>query len=324
MLAEIAITPKCFNYGTQEQNLEWVSELERALLPRNGDAPVVVCDLRNGGWCQEVSKSIAMIANTSQRGRAQSLLTKLHNDLMIVLRDSFLEDCPCDESMWIAEAVASSSILPIELVFTTLRESAISCLHPANIGSEEIDRLVDSKRNIARDLPSQVTPLRNLLWHSEWAIARFPQIRGGDDDEIQTVKQIADLLGRPERNRPSAARCELEVQLNPEALKKNSFDSVVQLIHEWSFHGLTVKVNVAKEKFSNRELLAGDFSESGSKCLKRARWFLTMQHVALKRSDSSKENNTWSFFGRKRAHERLGELSKQGAADLPRSVRISK
>ena len=320
MLSEIAITPSAFNWGLQEESMDWVGELERVLFPRVGDVPLVLCDLRNGEWFKSVARSIAMISNSSQRGRAQSLLSKLRDNLMSIPRNSALPDSPCDESMWIAEAIAANSILPIGMAFTTSPDARIRTLHPSRIGSDEIDHQLESSRYVPRELNSQVVQLRNLLWHSHWAIVRFPQIRGGDDDEIQTVKQVAELLGRSVCSSPSSTVRQLEVQLNPEALGAYSFQNVEKHFRDWRIGGVAISLTVSRAKYVNRELIAGDLDSSDAKKIKRARWYLTMQHVAIKRSDSSVENNIWNYFGRRKAHERWQKILSTETAPTPVAV----
>lgn len=320
MLSEIAITPSAFKWGIQDKSMDWVGELERVLFPRVGDVPLVLCDLRNGEWFKSIARSIAMISNSTQRGRAQSLLAKLQVDLMSIPRSSTLTESPCDESMWIEEAIAANSILPIGMAFTTSPEARLRTLHPSRIGSDEIDRQLESSRHVPRELNSQVVQLRNLLWHSHWVIVRFPQIRGGEHDEIQTVKQVAELLGRPVCSSPQLTARQLEVQLNPKALGTYSFKKLEKCFRDWRIGGVTISLTVSKEKYVNRELLAGDVVSSDGEEIKRARWYLTMQHVAIKRSDPSAENNTWSYFGRKKAHERWQKILSTEIAPSPVAV----
>ena len=64
--------------------------------------------------------------------------------------------------------------------------------------------------------------------------------------------------------------------------------------------------------FNNREIVAGEFSyDSDRNVIHKPRWYMTMNHVAVKGVKASKRNegNTWNLFPRQVANKRLDELA---------------
>jgi hypothetical protein len=141
---------------------------------------------------------------------------------------------------------------------------------------------------------------------------RLPQIRGGSDDEIVTVKQIIRLSNQvPAGFRKTAI--DLHICMQPRITEQSLIGGVSGELSAFVRKGIQIRLTLWPEKhFVNRSLLAGDFAKTSSgDFVPRPLWFITMTHVAVGRrnaGNAGEEDNTWSLFSRQEAHKRFEQL----------------
>jgi hypothetical protein len=140
----------------------------------------------------------------------------------------------------------------------------------------------------------------------------LPQIRGGVDDEIVTLKQVLKLASR---KLPGQAKSSVELHICkqekiPDIRLKNSIDDELSVFRN-NFSEVVVRF-FPKKTFTDRQIFGGEWARmpSGQRS-RRVRWLVTMSHVAIGNShESSTEPCTWSLFDRKAAHARLKQIEK--------------
>jgi hypothetical protein len=150
---------------------------------------------------------------------------------------------------------------------------------------------------------------------------RLPQVRGGSDDEIVTVKQIIKLSNQlPAGFRATAI--DLHVCIQPRISEHNLMNGISGELSTFVRQGIQIRLTIWPERhFVNRELLAGEFAKTSPGDLSpRPLWWITMTHVAVgsrAAANAGEAGNTWSLFSRPKAHERFEQIK----ADSPiRSV----
>ncbi|MCA8998952.1 MAG: hypothetical protein KDA80_18275 [Planctomycetaceae bacterium] len=151
----------------------------------------------------------------------------------------------------------------------------------------------------------------------------MPQIRGGSDDEIVTVKQVIELANNlPDGFRKTSIDVHICLQEKiPEArLVGNVKSELLPFVKK----GIEIDLTVWPEKhFINREIIGGEFARQSDGKKPRPRWRITMQHVAVgKRKESAGRDsaNEWSIHPRNVAHNRYEEIKADSAS---RSFRIT-
>ncbi len=138
----------------------------------------------------------------------------------------------------------------------------------------------------------------------------MPQLRGGCDDEIVTVKQILQLASSRFDEQP---KCTVVIQLREQAKIENGrlFGNVQKELAESAggLKNLSIELQLVHE-FTNRELVAGEWvPKNDNLFVKRARWLITMAHVAVGKNEETNTgdlDNTWNLFDRSKAQRRLG------------------
>ena len=139
----------------------------------------------------------------------------------------------------------------------------------------------------------------------------MPQIHGGSDDEIVTVKQIVRLATKlPHGFTKSDIELQIPLDSRPNAAEllravKNELQSVVSPVVNLN------AIIIPQGSFVNREMLAGDYAvDSSGNQKRRARWWVTMNHVAVgaRRDVGRDDANSWSLYPRRDADWRLSQI----------------
>jgi len=155
--------------------------------------------------------------------------------------------------------------------------------------------------------------LTAICTHSDWMILRLPQIRGGNDDEIVTVKQIVKLSNQlPPGFRKTAIDVQVCMQKN--ISERNLFGGIASELSTFLKQGYNIRLTIWPEKhFVNRELIAGELAKTSTgNLVPRPLWYITMTHVSVGSRDAAnagEAGNTWSLFSRQKAFERHQQLS---------------
>ena len=115
----------------------------------------------------------------------------------------------------------------------------------------------------------------------------MPQLRGGDDGEEVTVKQILEIVSRRPKGFPK-----VEIYLDTQMKERISDDRLTRNIRQHLQKSIGVNtdlhINVCSNVM-NRELLAGKFKKtSDDNLLRDALWLITMTHVAVRSQKHSK------------------------------------
>jgi hypothetical protein len=309
MLAEFLLTPDALSGG---DGPETVRKLAQCLFPRHAASPALICMLGGEKWVQAASQKIARLSNPNQRFEAMSLFQKLHSQICV--NRPPLNLASDDETDWIRAGVASASHVPVDRIVVSSKATP-----PAQIGVTIEDFISDAfwehfenPRLVGRDTTTQEQVLRAICTHSDWLMVRLPQIRGGSDDEIVTVKQIIRLSNQvPEGFGKTAI--DVHICMQPRITEQALFRSVSAELSPFIAEGIQVQITVWPERhFVNRELLAGDFTKtSPGNIIRRPRWWITMTHVAVgsrNAANAGEGANTWSLFSRKRAYERFEQI----------------
>lgn len=309
MLQEVALTPTAFSVACQSDHGRLLHELKNLLLPYSCDSPLIISNLNNGGWIDAIKEVIGRIPDTSLRNEAQDLLRQLDDQKMLVPRGCEVSTKLWDESECIKEIVASSERFPIASTITSCRLGNLPsvAIRDLRSGFKKSD-LCSNPRHVPRSVVHQESMLKFLARYSDWLLIRFPYVRGSDDDEIVTVKQLMSLSLRSLDGSCNRQRS-FEIQLSPNQVKTHTVDNVLKELHDFDKRDLRIQVTVSCESFTNREILFGSLVPSGSKQIKDARWLLSMQHVAIRR-DNTGEPNQWTFHGHVMASRRYEEIRK--------------
>ncbi len=137
----------------------------------------------------------------------------------------------------------------------------------------------------------------------------MPQIWGGSDDEIATVKQIIELSnGLPNGFQNSVI--DLHVCLRGRLTQRDLIDGVSAELSKCVRQGVTIQLSIWP-RFISRELILGDLTRGSlGESIRRPLWYITMAHVAVGRREANDTEfgNTWSLLSRKKAFARHEEL----------------
>lgn len=317
MLAEFLLTPDALAGDDGRNGVDVVREIGQSLFPSRAVPVALVCKLGGDEWEKATSRKIARIANPNHRQDAMSLFQRVLSQLCVTRPPIPLSTD--DEADWIAAGVTSASQVPMEKIVVSARSAP-----PADIGVSVKDFLGDvfweafeNPRLVGRDAATQEQVLRAICTHSDWLLLRLPQIRGGSDDEIVTVKQIIKLSNQiPAGFRKTAI--DLHVCMQPRITEQNLMRGVAGELTAFVRQGIQIRLTIWPERhFVNRELLAGDFAKKSSGDLvPRPLWWITMTHVAVgsrNAANAGEAGNTWSLFSRQKAHEHFEQIK----ADSP-------
>ncbi len=309
MLGEFVITPDVF-VADDDVLRHRLNDLREMLLPRLGVSAFAVCQLGSDRWRTAVCGKIAAIRNPELRSNAMALFERVVNEVSVV-RPLLKTEALVSERSWIAAAEHSASQMTLDGIVANKPNTELKhLLSVEQFASDEVCERFRNPRFVARTEEAQLHSLRTICLHAEWLILRLPQIRGGVDDEIVTLKQVLKLAS----TRFSGQRnCSVELHVCrqdkiPDArIRKSILDEVS------GFRSGLADVDVLffpKKAFTDRQLFAGEWAPMPhNERLRRVRWLVTMTHVAIgKRREASAEPCTWSLFDRKSAYARLKQI----------------
>ena len=308
MLAEFIITPDVFS-ASDEVLRGRLNELQDVLLPRRSSPRFVICKLGSDKWQTAVARKIAAIPNQELRINAQMLFERLVTEVSVD-RPLPQADDPTSEREWISSGERSSRQIALDgIVASESISEAEIVLSVARFVSDQYCVRFPNPRFVERTEESQVAPLRTICLHSDWMILRLPQLRGSVDDEIVTLKQVMNLASV---RSPGQTKCSVEIHLCKQ--RRIPDDRLKKVLEDElsCFRGSMAEVNLkfAPKNFTDRQIIAGEWARMpNDQRARRARWLITMTHVAIgRRRESSSEQCTWSLFDRKTAHEKLMEI----------------
>lgn len=313
MLAEFMLTPEALTDDHGRNGVDVIREIGQCLFPSRTVPIALVCKLGDNEWERVTSSKIARIADVNHRQNAMALFQKLLSQLCVTRPST--PRTGDDEAGWITAAMTSAKHVPMDRIIVSTGVEP-----PPKLGVSVRDFLTDpfwepfvNPRLIARDLASQERVLRAICSHSDWMILRLPQIRGGSDDEIVTVKQIISLSNDlPTGFRKTAI--DLHVCMQKNIPEHNLFRGIAGELSTFVKLGIQIRLTIWPEKhFVNRELIAGEFAKTSTRNLvHRTLWYITMTHVTVGSRDAAnagEAGNTWSLFSRQTAFERYERLS---------------
>jgi hypothetical protein len=258
------------------------------------------------------SQKIARITNANHRQDAMSLFQRVLTQVCVTRPPTPRPSD--DEAGWIAAGIQSANRVPIQGIVVSSQASP-----PAQIGSSLKEFVADefweslaNPRLVGRDAVTQEQVLRAICTHSDWLLLRLPQIRGGSDDEIVTVKQIIKLSNQL----PTGFRrtvIELQVCEQPNIPANNLINGIKSELSGFIRQGFQIRLTICPARhFINRELLAGESAQtSQGQLVPRPLWWITMTHVAVGSREAAvagEAGNTWSLFSRQKAHERFEQM----------------
>lgn len=317
MLAEFLLTPDALADDDGRNGVDVVREIGQCLFPSRAVPVALVCKLGGEEWEKATSRKIARIANPNHRLDAMSLFQKLLSQLCVTRPRTPLPSE--DEAGWISAGVTSASRVPMDKIVVSAKSAP-----PADLGVSVKEFLADAfwepfenPRLVGRDTATQEKVLRAICTHSDWLTLRLPQIRGGSDDEIVTVKQIIKLANQL----PAGFRkteIDLHVCMQPRITEQTLIRGVSGELSAFVRQEIQIRLTIWPERhFVNRELLAGEYARtSPGDLIPRPLWWVTMTHVAVgsrSAANAGEAGNTWSLFSRPKAHERFEQIK----ADSP-------
>lgn len=315
MLAEFFLTPEAFADLDGDNGTKILDELQECLVPSLTTPVGLVCQLGGKQWVDAASKLIAKISDTNKRNKAMSLFGKIIDSICVTRP---LGKSEADgEAEWIAAGRASHKIVPFAALVVSRHAAP-----PDGIGlpiegilRAEFWENFGNPRLVARSIEAQKRVLTAICAHSDWLVIRLPQIRGGNDDEIVTAKQIIELAD----NVVPAFREAVTVHVHACEQKNITADRLARLIKdelsETPRRGASIVVSIWPEKhFLNRELLAGVIARTSSpgEIVPKPLWLVKMEHVAVKYGNPRQlvtDENAWSLFPRKKACEWFHQLT---------------
>lgn len=320
MLTEYLLTPDVLSDSDGRDGTDVVRDLKNCFFPFAATPTALVCRLGGEEWTRAVSTKIARIPNVNHRQLAMSLMTQLVEQLAVT-RPAVRRPSE-DEAGWIAAGVQSSAQVRLGKVVVSGQATP-----PTNLGtslrefvSPAFWELLPNPRLVGREIATQEGVLRAVCTHSEWIVVRLPQIRGGGDDEIVTVKQIVTLANRlPVGFRKT--EIDLHICVPSRIPEANLLTGVKAELQRFVRDGITINVATWPEKhFVNRELVAGEYATTspGVK-VRKPLWWITMTHVAVggrNAASAGEAGNTWSLFPRQKAHERYEKIKAETPLNL--------
>ncbi len=203
MLAEVFLTPNSIADSCGNAGSDFITQLTNCLFPFSTASVVLICKLGGEEWANATARRIARISNPRQREDAMSLFKRIQSDLCVtrpaVTRGSN------DEAAWIQAAKISAAQLALHKIVVSDGSPTTSGIETvASFIKPDFWEAISNPRFVGRDENSQESALRYVCAHSDWLVLRFPQIRGGNDDEIVTVKQILRLTSEVPQGFPFA------------------------------------------------------------------------------------------------------------------------
>jgi len=315
MLGEYFLTPDSMADNDGRDGRDVVREMTACFFPSRIAPVALVCSLGGDEWVRATSRRIAQISNPGHRHDAMALFRRVLDECSVSRPPVHI--ATEDESGWIEAGKKSISQVPLNKIVVSTRS-----IPPVNIGVSIKEFVLDgfwedlsNPRPVRRETDSQEPVLRVICTHSDWLLMRLPQIRGGNDDEIVTVKQIIELSNQlPADFRKS--HIDLQICLSRNLKVQNLVDNVSSELHSFVQDGVQIQLSIWPEKhFINRYLIGGDNSTtSQGDTVRRPLWWITMSHVAVgprNGTNAGAAGNTWNLFSRHKAFEEHEKIKKE-------------
>lgn len=319
MIHGIFLTPQAFDeLGRTHGEHDGLEALKQVLFPtRSVCDNVLLVDPQSDNWWRQVMK-MARSLPAQSRYKAFDLLQKVETRALARVRCS--RDVPQREQQWVKLATKETSEL-VDWVLCS-RESQET---DENMRVFACDRIHDEgwtadafpwQSDVPRTWAGQRRLLHKLCELSDWCVVELPYLRGGDDDEIVTAKQLAQLASQ--RAVPSGKHFTLDVICRKKGIKESK---VVRNIRKSLEETVTspdreVRIRVFGDHAAlNRNILAGTSREvADGKKTRTPRWLIRAQHVAVgklsSRDDSTGDNN-WSLDSAQAAKRKWEAIEQQ-------------
>lgn len=313
MLAEFFLTPDAFC-----ESYDGLRQLERCLFPFSPNQPsvAIICRLGNQEWTTALGNKIARIENPNHRVLAMELMKRIDSELAVIR--PLATPVTSDESSWVSGAAQSKRDLALEgiVVSNEVSISSCDCTKLSDFVRPGFWDDFGNPRQVQRDRAAQARVLRAFCAFTDWIIVRMPQMRGGSDDEIVTVKQIVEMATTlPPGYRKSNVEIQFPLGNRMKDNPDRAFRSVKAELKEVVATGAEIELTMLPVgSFVNRELLGGEYAlvSTGDK-IPKARWWMTMSHVAVggRRDANDRDDaNSWNLYSRRDANERLIQLQR--------------
>lgn len=317
MLTEFLLTPDSFTDLVDDDVAETLRALQSCLFPFAATPSALICNLGGKNWVQATSRKIVEIQNPNHKMLAQSLFTKIVDQVSV---SRPLTNHPGNnESDWIESGIKSAKMVPLNGIVVSGRSGSppVTCLPMTEFISPEHWIGYPNPRLVGRTPSDQEDVLRAFCTHSGWILIRMPQIYGGSDDEIVTIKQIIKLATKlPDGFKKS------DIEIHLCKIRNMSDDNLLRgvalQLKRSLQQGVKVTFKLWPEKhFVNREIIGGDYTKtSQTEVIRRPRWMMTMTHVAIgsnKANNAGESGNTWSLFSRENAFKHFQKIEGQKA-----------
>lgn len=312
MLREFLLTPDSISDVSDDNAAETLRDLKTCLFPFAATPTALICNLGGNEWISATSRKIATITDPTHRTLAQGLFTKIVDQVSVSRPRTNHKGS--DEADWISSGIKSSTSIPLNGIVVSKDSKAPPdpCMPMVAFVSPEHWQKHPNPRLVGRDRTEQEDVLRTFCTHSDWILIRMPQIRGGSDDEIVTVKQIIKLA----TDLPSGyKKSDIDLHLcNIRNIDQHRLvNGVASELGRFLRQGVNVTLTLWPERhFVNREIIGGDYTRtSENETIRRPRWLMTMTHVAVgsrNANNAGEAGNTWSLFPRDQAFKRLEEI----------------
>ncbi len=151
------------------------------------------------------------------------------------------------------------------------------------------------------EIPRQIEILKTLCVHSRFVAFITPHINGGEDDESDFAVELIRQMNRKPHGFPSSI-----IEIHTEGPRNarpgdpafnNYISAIIKKMKRDLGPGFEFTL-VIWPHFIDRLLIAGDLSEdTASNSVKKARWAISMNHVARK-ADTNKSlpNTEWKLL----------------------------
>jgi hypothetical protein len=303
MLAEFLLTPATFDVDDVQLRSR-LFELRQLFFPRQGVSTFVACQLGGLDWQKAVTRKIARIRNHELREEAQLFFHKLVEDASVI-RPSSLTDVESCEKSWIEAGKRSAAMFAFDgIVANGVTNDSENIFSFDQFVSDSVFERFKNPRFVSRSEDFQAPALRAICLHSDWLIVRLPQIKGGNDDEIVTLKQI---LGLASSRVKIKSPCTVEVHIASRLTEpscSNVRNSIFKELEGVNNGECDLSIRMVP-KFLDRMIFGGEWAQvSGGKKRRRLRWMITMSHVAIHaRREACSDECTWALHDRKSANE---------------------
>lgn len=315
MLTEFLLTPDSFTDSAEDDTAETLRALQSCLFPFAATPSALICNLGGKNWVRATSRKIVEIQNPNHKMLAQSLFTKIVDQVSV--SRPLTKDPGNNESNWITSGIASAKKVPLNGIVVSRKSGSppLPCLPMSEFISPEHWLGCPNPRLVGRTTSDQENVLRAFCTHSDWILIRMPQIYGGSDDEIVTIKQIIKLA----TNLPDGfKKSDIEIHLCKirNVSDDNLLRGVALQLKRFVQQGVKVTFKLWPEKhFVNREIIGGDITRTTqTEAIRRPRWMMTMTHVAIgsnNANNAGESGNTWSLFSRENAFEHFQKIEGQ-------------